>query len=515
MSIIGFFYQNPGHMLIGLLIGSLSIIGYYILNFYDNRKNYPPGPFPLPFLGNVLKLKSKKHLHNILEDIGKNYKDGVFTFYFGNNPQVIVVNPHLGLQVLKKHEFAGRPEMPMAEMFNLPDSVDVLFSDFNKEWQVLRKVSHAAVRKYAVSQKLTHTAADVVDEVIAKIFKNEGIGKEIDIKPYLFESVNCIIASSAFGKQYTPDDSDVKMWIHTIEVQFRRATEIILMNFVPLLKYVFWGAMKEFKESIKFQHRFLHKNYDEHVKDFDGQNVRDFTDALLMARKDAEADEESHVLKYLKPYNIQTSVKGLYVAAIESTRSTLSWVFLLLANYPDKQQKVRVEVNEFILGDDIPNLGHKANCNYTAAFIAETMRFRYIVALGFPHKTTIDMKLGSYFIKKDTTILSLVNPMMHDKETWGDPEVFRPERFLDENGRFLPRPNALYIPFSAGKRSCPGEKLALANIFFFIVRFFQKTQGYEFVLPGGPGSIDLTGDPMDPSAWNPYPYHIIFKRSKP
>ena len=474
MSIVGFLGQNPGHLLTGLLVGSASVVVYYVFNFYNNRKNYPPGPFPLPFIGNILQLKSKKHIHYIMEDIAKNYKDGVFTFYFGNNPTIIVSDPHLGLEVLKKHQFAGRPQLPLMEIFNLPDSVDVILSDFNKEWEVLRKVSHAAVRKYAVSDKLTHVVADVVDEIVAKILKNEGIGKEIDMKPYLFQSVYCIIACSAFGKRYTLDDPDLKMLIHTIEVQIRRNTELLLINFVPLLKYVLWGAMKDFKESMKFFLEFVHKDYHEHLKEFDGKNVRDFTDALLLARKDAEAEEGSQVLKYLKPNNIQNSLKDLFGAGTETTRTILSWIFLFLANYPDKQQRIRDEINEYIADDDVPNLGHRANCNYTTAFIAETMRFRYIVTLGLPHKATVDMKLGNYFIKKDTTIFSLMNSKMHDKKAWGDPEVFRPERFLDEKERFVSRPNALYIPFSAGRRSCPGEKLALADIFFFVARFCKK-----------------------------------------
>ena len=511
MSIIEFLSQNPGDLVTSFLFGSASMIVYYVFNFYNNRKNYPPGPFPLPFIGNILKLRSKKHLHYIMEDIGKNYKDGVFTFYFGNDPQVIVADPHLGLEVLKKHQFAGRPQMPVMELFNLPNSVNVIFSDFNKEWEVLKKVSHAAVRKYAVSEKLAHVVADVVDEVVDKIFKDEGIGKEIDMKPYLSKSVYCIIACSAFGKRYTLDDPVLKMWIHTLEVLVRRNTEVLLINFVPILKYVLWAAMNDFKESLKFQHKFLHKNYDEHVKDFDGETVRDFTDALLLARKEAEAEEGSDVLKYLKPYNIQNSIKDLFMAGSESSRSTLSWVFLLLANYPDKQQRVREEVSQFIADDDVPNLGHRTKCNYTAAFIAETMRFRCIAILGPPHKATADMRLGSYLIKKDTTILSLVNPKLYDKETWGDPEVFRPERFLDEKGRFVSHPNALYIPFSAGRRSCPGEKLALADIFFFVARFLQKTKGYKFVLPDGPGSVDLIGDLTETIIWTPYPYRLVLK----
>jgi cytochrome P450 len=138
-------------------------------------------------------------------------------------------------------------------------------------------------------------------------------------------------------------------------------------------------------------------------------------------------------------------------------------------------------------------------------------RDRYIVPLGLPHKATVDMELGGHKIKKDTTIFSAMSLGMHHKETWGDPDIFRPERFLDEKERFSGRPNPLYIPFSAGRRSCPGEKLALADIFFIIARFVQQTKGCEFALPDGPGSVGIDGNINDTSGWVPDTYRIILK----
>ena len=37
----------------------------------------------------------------------------------------------------------------------------------------------------------------------------------------------------------------------------------------------------------------------------------------------------------------------------------------------------------------------------------------------------------------------------HDPEVWGDPEVFRPERFLDDKGQLLKKD--VTFPFGAGK----------------------------------------------------------------
>ena len=44
---------------------------------------------------------------------------------------------------------------------------------------------------------------------------------------------------------------------------------------------------------------------------------------------------------------------------------------------------------------------------------------------------------------------------MHDKYYWKDPNEFRPERFLDNDGQF--RRDDRCVPFSLGKRYCIGQ----------------------------------------------------------
>ena len=89
----------------------------------------------------------------------------------------------------------------------------------------------------------------------------------------------------------------------------------------------------------------------------------------------------------------------------------------------------------------------------------------------------------------------------NDKDYWGDPEVFRPERFLDNKHRDR------FIPFGFGKRSCMGESLAKAELFMFIVMLLQRLRfepPKEHPMPDP--EADIAGVTRSPQ-----PFHISIK----
>ena len=58
----------------------------------------------------------------------------------------------------------------------------------------------------------------------------------------------------------------------------------------------------------------------------------------------------------------------------------------------------------------------------------------------------------------------------HDESFWTDPEVIRPERFLDEKGQLLlpDHPNQKHLlPFGAGPMVCLGEVFARTRLFLW------------------------------------------------
>ncbi|PRD27480.1 UNVERIFIED_CONTAM: Cyp4v2 [Trichonephila clavipes] len=94
--------------------------------------------------------------------------------------------------------------------------------------------------------------------------------------------------------------------------------------------------------------------------------------------------------------------------------------------------------------------------------------------------------LGGYTLPKDSTCLILVNYLHKDKEVFPDPERFDPNRFLPENSIKIPKCG--YIPFSAGLRSCLGQKFAMMEmktIICSILRNYtiESLDSRDWVLP--------------------------------
>ena len=54
--------------------------------------------------------------------------------------------------------------------------------------------------------------------------------------------------------------------------------------------------------------------------------------------------------------------------------------------------------------------------------------------------------------------------ILHDPETYPDPEEFKPERFLNEDGTLQDDPT-LALAFGIGKRICPGRHFVDATLF--------------------------------------------------
>lgn len=80
------------------------------------------------------------------------------------------------------------------------------------------------------------------------------------------------------------------------------------------------------------------------------------------------------------------------------------------------------------------------------AVIRETMRVLSPFPLSIMHRAVKDTTLGEYSIPADTMITNL-GAMHHDPDLWGDPENFRPERFINENGELV---KDMTFPFSFG-----------------------------------------------------------------
>lgn len=129
----------------------------------------------------------------------------------------------------------------------------------------------------------------------------------------------------------------------------------------------------------------------------------------------------------------------------------------------------------------------------------------FIPATTGPRRALQATTLGGYHIPKNTTILIGSHSVHMEKALWHDPEVYRPERFLDENGKII---NAEHLViFGQGRRRCPGDNLARAALFTFFVGILQR---YSIELPIG-GEMPTTKT-LPGLLSSPHPYKVLFRK---
>ena len=138
----------------------------------------------------------------------------------------------------------------------------------------------------------------------------------------------------------------------------------------------------------------------------------------------------------------------MFISSTETTLTSLKWIILYLAQYQDVQDKVRKEIVD-VLQEKTLEMSDVPKLPYTQAVLTEVSRIRTIIPLGFPHLADEDVYVDGVKIDKGQMIMPLLWAIHMDPEVWDRPEEFRPERFLDDEKKFVS--SELILPFQSGK----------------------------------------------------------------
>ena len=301
---------------------------------------------------------------------------------------------------------------------------------------------------------------------------------------FLGLSVANVICAIIFGKRFSEEDEDFQNLLHaiTIMIKFDFTTPV---NKLPFLRLLPNSKFDGLKRGIRMRDNFLAKLLKEHKETFDPENLRDFTDFIL-SEAQKEKSEDKTTPDVVDDVNLLQILSDLFLAGMETTATVLTWCFAILPRYPDVQKRV-AEERKHIIGDRMPRLNDRGSLPYFEAVIQEALRMGSVAPLAVPHKTLQATECSGHRIPAGTQVWYNIWSLHNDESQWKDPQCFKPERFLDNEGKLVRTTDQSFLPFGAGRRVCIGEALARMELFVFLSNILWK---YDIVPDGELPDLD-------------------------
>lgn len=191
-------------------------------------------------------------------------------------------------------------------------------------------------------------------------------------------------------------------------------------------------------------------------------------DLLSMLMQVRDADDGSQ----MTDQQLRDETTTLVLAGHETTSNTLAFTWMLLAQHPEVQAKLTEEL-QTVLGGRAPTSADLARLPYANMVIKESLRL-YPVVTDLTREATRDCEIAGHSIPAGCTIIMSQWVMHRDPRYFDAPEMFAPERWVDDLEKRLPR--GVYFPFGDGPRVCIGKSFALMEVILLLATIAQRFQ---------------------------------------
>ncbi|XP_049642463.1 cytochrome P450 2B11-like [Suncus etruscus] len=465
-------------LLLAVLMGLFLLMGWRHTNAHGHL---PPGPRPLPFLGNLLQIGRQGFIKSFLK-IREQYGD-VFTVYLGPRPVVMLCGTETIREALvdQADAFSGRGKISVVEP--VTKEYGMIFAN-GERWKILRRFSLITLRNFGMGKQSVEERIQEEAQCLMEELRNTKGTLQDPTFFFHFSTAN-IICSIVFGKRFSYQDPEFLQLMNVFLEIFNLLSSFpsqVFELYSHILKY-FPGTHRQIYKNLQAIVDFIRRHVEKHRETLDCTAPRDFIDAYLIRMEKEKSDPSTE----FHQQNLLIGVLSLFFAGTETTSTTLRYGFLILLKYPHITERVYKEIDQVIGSHRAPALSDRVNMPYTDAVIHEIQRFVDLIPLSLPHSVTKDTHFRGYLIPKGTEVYPILSSAHNDPHSFEKPETFNPDHFLDANGKF--KKCDAFMPFSIGKRICLGESIARTELFLFFTTILQN---FTLDTNKAPEDIDLT-----------------------
>ncbi|XP_030520332.2 cytochrome P450 71B10-like [Rhodamnia argentea] len=452
----------------------------------QRKKNLPPGPPPLPIIGNLHQLG---HLpHQSLWELSRRYGP-VMLVRLGCVPTVIISSPNAAREALKTHDLncCSRPRLLGTGRLTY-DHLDVAFTEYGDYWREMRKLYLLKLLSAKRVQSFRYVREEEVGAMIESIAKSAKGGTLVDMREKLMALTVSITCRVAFG-QASPLEFNDGSFVDMIHEALAMLGSFSASDFFPRFGWTvdrFTGLHSRLEKSFRQLDNFYQKVIEEH------RNTRrskeegeDIVDLLLKM----ERDQTELAGVRLKEDNIKAILMDIFLAGVDTGAVAMEWTMAELARNPRAMRKAQEEIRscignkERVMEDDLHGL------KYLKLVLKEAMRLHPPGVL-IPRETLGHFKLFGYDVDPKTRVHVNVWAIGRDPGVWEDPEEFVPERFEDSPIDYKGNHFEL-LPFGAGRRVCPGISMGMASVELALANVLHS---FDWELPKGMTERDVSMD---------------------
>ncbi|XP_046828154.1 cytochrome P450 4C1-like isoform X1 [Vespa crabro] len=484
-----------------ILFGLYYGIAEYFLNKLHmfNIINGIPGPKAFPIIGNAhLFIGDTTAMFKQIINLGKNYQL-LWHVWIGAKLLVIVENPEYVRTVLNNPNITDKSEE--YEIFK-PVVGNGLLTASASVWD-----SHRTVLNKMFLMKNIKSHIDVfINHSIALMEKLETfVGGELDIFEYVFRCTLDIIYDVTLDTQLNSlRNPDCKL-AESIKSLMDIATQRIFKVWLHP-SFIFYNTARgnKFQASLAYLDNITNKIIKEKMESMLRSKInRQLTAEKLGQKQKTLLDslfESSYEGEIYSEQDIRDEMNTIIIAGSETSATTISFVLLMLATFPEIQDEVYEEVNRIYCSDDPKYVPMTYNdiksMKLLDRVIKETLRL-FPAGPIIARKVTQDIKVTkNWTIPEGCSAVFLIYKLHRSAKYWPRPLVFNPDRFLPERNC-----STYFFPFSYGRRNCIGQHFAMilmATVIATLVKRFRITIDKPIEIAKIDLKISLTLKPAKP-----------------
>ncbi|KAG1789067.1 cytochrome P450 [Suillus plorans] len=386
----------------------------------------------------------------------------VITIRAGTEKVVMIGRYKAAVGIMEKQgrALADRPPMNSGQM--ITGGLAIGLARIGDRWRRMRKAVHT---------HLQPKAAEAYQPLQMSFAKNTVLNILDDpsnFQGHVLSYAATTVLKVAYGKDTPTSAADPEVRaIHHYMTVFRTVLQpgAYWVDTIPWLRYLPWYG------------RELNSEFEVSRKVYFGQMNR--LKQQLQSNVDAGPSfgryvlENEHLLG-LSELEAHYLPGTFFAAGSHSTAAAICTVLMAAACFPEEQAKVRAELDAVVGRHRAPTFADQQSLPLLHAFISEALRWRPVSPNGVPHRTTQDVFWENYCIPAGTTVLGSNWAISKDPEVYPDPDVFKPQRWMNDQGEL--RDDITFFVYGFGRRICPGIHLANRSVWINSVLLFWAFQ---------------------------------------